>query len=115
MPVVLIVQAFKSADTSKTLDGIAADMRLSLEGEVQDLAGVLNNDAKYEVNIAQRAQGITAEGDWGYYAKQVASLSGQFLKAWIRWNIEHVCYDYYLDADAGTVFDHATPYVGTIY
>jgi hypothetical protein len=90
-------------------------MGLRLEGEVQDLTGVLNNDAAYDIKTVENERGAISNGDWGYYAKQIAGMPGQFLKAWVRWNVDEAIYDYYLDADAGVVFGHAIPYVGTIY
>ena len=53
-------------------------------------------------------------GDWGYYAKQVAGSAGQMLKVWIRWNAETSIYDYYLESNSGSLFNHDTPYVGTV-
>jgi len=97
------------------MNGIGSDLALQLEGEVQDLAGVLNNNAAYKVNAMEAAKAITANGDWGYYAKQLAGVPGQFLKAWVRWNDQEMIYDYSLNADAGAVFSHAMPYVDTIF
>jgi len=110
-----IISTVGSADISMTMDGIGGDMGLQLEGEVQDLAGVLNEDAAYDVKMIENAQGITSNGDWGYYAKQLAGAPGQLLKAWVRWNAQEAIYDYYLDAGADDIFEHATPYVGTVY
>lgn len=110
-----IISTVGSADISGTMDGIGGNMGLQLEGEVQDLAGILNNDAAYDVKMIENAKGITSDGDWGYYAKQIAGAPSQLLKAWVRWNAKEAIYDYYLDAGAGEVFDHATPYVGTLY
>ncbi len=96
------------------MDAIAGIRGLELEGEVQDLAGVLNPSAAYDVRVLEM-QSSPSEGEWGYYAKQVMGKSGGLLKAWVRWNIQAAIYDCYLEADAGEVFDHATPYVGTLY
>ena len=95
------------------MDGIARDLGLQLEGEIRDLAGVLNNDAAYDVRMIEQANGIASSGDWGYYGKQRAGAPGQWLKAWVRWNPQQAIYDFYLEA--GAIFDHPTPYVGTVY
>jgi len=110
-----LVPAIGSSDLSATLDGVGSNLFLQLQGEVQDLAGVLNTDAAYRVKAMENVKGITSEGDWGYYAKQLAGSSGQFIKVWIRWNTQKMIFDYSLDADAGEVFSHAAPYVGEIF
>ncbi len=83
-----------SADINAVMDGIGNIFGLQLEDEVQDLAGVLNNDAAYKVKAMETAKGIASNGDWGYYAKQLAGVPGQFLKVWVRWNIQEMIYDY---------------------
>ena len=97
------------------MDEIGRRIGVQLEGEVRDLAGVLNPDAAYAVRQIENARGSTVEGDWGYYAKPLARQPGKLLKSWVRWNGQEAVYDYYLEADAGKIFDHATPYVGTLY
>ena len=97
------------------MDAIASSRGLELEGEVQDLAGVLNPDAAYDVRALENMQSILSEGDWGYYAKRVTEKPGEVLKAWVRWNVQKAIYDFYLEAEANEVFDHATPYIGTVY
>ena len=104
-----------SADVNAVLDAVGRNRGLDLEGEVQDLAGVLNPTAAYDVGTLENVQGLLSEGDWGYYAKPVKRRPGELLKAWVRWNVLEAIYDYYLESDAGEVFDHATPYVGAIY
>lgn len=110
-----LIPTIRSADINAVMNGIGSDLTLQLEDEVQDLAGVLNNDAAYKVKAMENAEEIAANSDWGYYAKQLAGAPGQFLKAWVRWNNQEMVYDYSLNADAGAVFSHATPYVDTIF
>jgi len=110
-----ITPSVPSADIDAVMDAIAGSRGLELEGEVQDLAGVLNPDAAYAVRGLENRQGSLSAGEWGYYAKQVKRKPGEMLKAWVRWNIQEASYDCYLEADAGEVFDHATPYVGPLY
>ena len=88
---------------------------MELEGEVRDLAGVLNNDAAYRVRLLEGEQVASSSGDWGYYAKQVANTPSQWFKAWVRWNFAELIYDYYLEADAGDIFSHATPNLAALY
>ncbi len=87
---------------------------LKLTGEVLDLEGFLSNDATYSVRRLEEAQGLSSHGDWCYYAGRVASSPAHWLKVWIRWNLEKQIYDYYLEAEAGVIFDHVTPYLGTV-
>ncbi len=103
-----------SADIGLTLKSIALTYRFVVTGEVRDLAGVLNNYASYQVQRMEEAQVIPSIGDWGYYAAQVLNTPSMWFKAWVRWNLKAAVYDYYLEAEAGTVFDHATPYLGTL-
>ena len=124
-----IIPTVKSDDISVILDTIANDFHagfllkngsivsqdgLKLAGEVRDLEGALSNDAAYSVRLLEEAHGLSAYGDWGYYAKEVATASFQWLKVWVRWNQAEAIYDYYLKADVGEVFSHATPYVGVV-
>ena len=88
-----------SADINAVLDAVGKNQGLDLEGEVQDLAGVLNPDAAYHVRVLENGQGIL----------------GELLKAWVRWNAQSAVYDYYLEADRGEVFEHTVPYVGRLY
>lgn len=124
-----IIPTVKLDDVSIVLDNIANNLNFrllkkdsnivsksgwKLMGEVEGLAGILNSDAAYEVRRLEIEQGLSSSGDWGYYAKQLISTPSQWLKVWVRWNAEEASYDYYLKADAGEVFSHATPYVGTV-
>ena len=111
----MINAAAGSKDIGLTLEGISATFGITLTGEVRDLAGVLNSNANYAVQRMEEAANIPSAGDWGYYARRVADAPSQWFKVWVRWNLETAVYDYYLEAEAGTVFDHATPYVGTLY
>jgi len=128
--VAIIIPTAKSNDLSITIDGIARDFDLSylimegsivsiagleLAGEAQGLDGVLNNDAAYKVQRLEETQGLSSSGDWGYYAKQLANTHFQWFKVWVRWNAGEDSYDYYLKANAGEVFSHATPYVGVVH
>lgn len=110
-----IISTICSADISAVMDEIGSRIGVQLEGEVQDLAGVLNLDAAYAVGAVENARNVAVDGDWGYYAKQLARQPGQLLKFWVRWNGQEAVYDYYLEADPGEVFDHATPYIGTLH
>ena len=97
------------------MEAIGVSLRLQLWGEVKDLVGVLDSDAAYDVKTMENAEGIVSEGDWGYYARQIEGLLGQFLKAWVRWNVAEEVYDYFLVGKAGEVFSHATPSVGPVF
>lgn len=124
-----IIPTVKSDDISVILDNIANDFHLGfvlkdgnivrnvgrkLIGEVEGLEGILNSNSAYEVRCLEIEQGLSSSGDWGYYAKQLTSTPSQWLKVWVRWNAEEANYDYYLKADVGEVFSHATPYVGGV-
>ncbi len=125
-----VIPTIKSDDIDATLDGIAgsfdpktlttngnitSDFSLRLAGEVLDIAGVLNSDAVYTVHRLEEVRGLSSFGEWGYYAKQVANVSSQWFKAWVRWNLAEAVYDYYLEADAHEAFSHATPYAGDVH
>ncbi len=97
------------------MDSIGNALGFLLEGEVKDLTGVLNSNAAFAVKMMEDTKRIDSDGDWGYYAKQLAGTSGQWLKVWARWNAKDAIYDYYLDTDSGVIFDHPVPYVGTVY
>ena len=109
-----LVSTIGSADISETMDGIGTDLGVQLEGQVVDLTGVLNNNASLIVKNVEAEMNISGATDWGYYAKQLAGAPSQFLKAWVRWNAEEAIFDYYIDADAGDLFDHETPSVGNV-
>lgn len=124
-----IISTVKSDDISIVLDKIANDLDWKLLekdgsivsnagrkliGEVEGLEGILNSNSAYEVRRLEIEQGLSSSGDWGYYAKQLTSMPSQWLKVWVRWNAEEANYDYYLKADVGEVFSHATPYVGGV-
>ena len=64
-----IILTIPSADIGAVIDAVANSRGLVLEGEVEDLAGVLNPRAAYEVRELEDIQGILSECDWGYYAK----------------------------------------------
>jgi len=111
----VIKTAVGSADINLTLESIGAIFGFTLTGEVRDLAGVLNSNASYAVQRMEEALNIPSAGDWGYHAGQVSNAPSRWFKVWVRWNLETAIYDYYLEAEAGTVFDHVTPYLGTLY
>ena len=107
-----------SGDISATLDGIGSDFAVDLEGEVVNGArdgstGQLNDWAQFFVKQLEDQEGA-GSGDWGYRTKRIADGSGNFLKAWVRYNDELQVYDMYLNADEGACFDHAVPYAGTM-
>lgn len=125
-----IIPTVRSNDLSITIDSIARDFNsthptkdgsvvsiagLELAGEAQGLDGVLNSSAAYEVQRLEEKQGLSSSGDWGYYAKLLANTRPQWFKVWVRWNAGEDNYDYYLKANAGEVFSHATPYVGIVH
>ena len=103
-----------SADIGLVLKSVCSTFGFTLTGEVRDLAGVLNSNASYLVQRMEEALNVSSVGDWGYYAGQVSGTPNQWFKVWVRWNLKAATYEYYLEAEAGTVFDHATPYFGTL-
>ena len=109
-----LVSTLGASNISAIMDGIGSTMDLDLEGEVVDLSGVLNEQAKFIVRGLEGDKNTLGAGEWNYLAKQVAGTPGSFVKAWVRWNEQLEIFDYYLDADAGDVFEHATPNVGSV-
>lgn len=99
-----------------TADGnVVTSAGLELAGETLSLDGLLNSNAAYDVQRLEENQGLSTSCDWGYYAKQLAGTSFKWFKVWVRWNADEDNYDYYLKANTGEVFSHATPYVGIVH